>query len=563
VPAGPPVASVTELVARSARGKPGHVAVSAGGRAWTYAELWEGARTAATALQRAGVSPGDTVVLALPNEVGFFLAFLGTLIAGGIAVPVFPRSAPERLAGLARLAGASALVGAAGPHANDLGKLAARDGRAFLTLVDLGRGGGAGASRARGGGAGTSRARGGAPVPVPDDPDRPCYIQYTSGSTADPRGVIITHRGLLANIAQMTEAMDITPDDVFVSWLPTYHDMGLSLMALTPFSLGARLVLLPTDLRDVAGWLRAIETHRGTFTAGPDFAYRLCLRNVRNPERFILSSLKVCMNASEPVRAATLAGFEAAFGLRRVMMTGYGLAEATLSVTCTQRGQPIDVDKRGLVCLGRPMPGTTVKIAGPAGPAAGQAGELPAGQVGEIVVAGPSTCTEYHRNPAATAALAWRDGYIRTGDLGYLDGAGRLYFTARQKEVIKLAGRSIYPQEVESLADQVTGVRLSAAVGIDRGGVLGEQLYVFAEVRDAGTATPAALRVIATEIVRALHGALGVRPRSTILLRPRRIPQTANGKLRRATLRDAYTGGQLVPGADILYPPPVRSRAGG
>jgi fatty-acyl-CoA synthase len=531
------IASVVELIARGVRSHPGRPALIADGRTWSYAELWEAARTAASGLQRAGVRPGDTVVLALPNEAGFFHAFFGTLIAGGVAVPVFPRSAPDRLAGLARLAGASALVASASLPADVLGplmKLSAREGRACLTVSDLGR-------------AGT-------PKPAPDDPERPCYVQYTSGSTADPRGVVITHRSLLANIAQMIEAMDITRHDVFVSWLPTYHDMGLTLMALTPFSLGARLVLLPTDLRDVAGWLRAIETHRGTFTAGPDFAYRLCLRNVRHPGRFALSSLEVCMNAAEPVRAATLAGFEAAYGLRHVMMTGYGLAEATLSVTCTGRGQPVDVDERGLVCLGRPVPGTSVKIAGP--------GELPAGQAGEIVVAGPSTCTGYHRNPAASAALAWRDGYIRTGDLGYLDGAGRLYFVARQKDVIKIAGRSLYPQEVEALVDELPRVRFSAAVGIDRSDVPGEQLYVFAEVRDVENATPAELRATAIEIVRAVHGALGVRPRRTILLRPRRIPLTSNGKLQRARLRDIFTDGRLTTGTDIVFPPAVTSRAG-
>jgi len=539
------VTSVVELLARSARLQPDQAAVVADGRAWSYAQVWDGACAAAFGLQQAGIARGDAVVLALPNGAEFFLAFFGILIAGGIAVPVFPRATPERLDALASLAEASALVVSRALSADALSalaKLSARAGRAFLTPADLGRVG--------------------APVLAPDDPERPCYIQYTSGSTADPRGVVITHGNLLANIAQMIEAMEITPDDVFVSWLPTYHDMGLTLMALTPFSLGSRLVLLPTDLRDVEGWLRAIETHRGTFTAGPDFAYRLCLRNVRQPGRFNVSSLKVCMDASEPVRPGTLAGFEAAFGLRHVMMAGYGLAEATLSVTCTRRGKPIDVDDRGLACLGRPMPGTAVKIVGSDEPPPGQAGEKPPGQVGEIVVAGPSACAGYYRNPGATSALAWRDGFIRTGDLGYLDSAGRLYFVARQKDVIKLAGRSLYPQEVESVVDGMSGVRFSAAAGIDRGGLEGEQLYVFAEVREAATAAPSELRAMAIEIVRAVHDALGVRPRSTVLLRPGRIPLTSNGKLQRVRLRDAFTDGSLVPGADIVFPLPFRSSAG-
>ncbi len=233
------------------------------------------------------------------------------------------------------------------------------------------------------------------------------------------------------------------------------------------------------------------------------------------------------------------------------MMTGYGLAEATLSVTCTRRGQPIDVDQRGLVCLGRPMPGTTVKIIGPKNV------PVPAEREGEIVVVGPSTCAGYRGNPAASSALAWRDGYLRTGDLGYLDQAGRLYFTARHKEVINVAGRTLYPQEVEQVADEVSGVRLAAAVGIDQGSVDGEQLYLFAEARAAATASASELQALTVEITRAVHDALGVKPRSTLLLHPRRLPMTANGKLRRAALRQAFTAGTLAYGTDIVFPPPL------
>ena len=197
------------------------------------------------------------------------------------------------------------------------------------------------------------------------------------------------------------------------------------------------------------------------------------------------------------------------------------------------------------------MRGTTVTIASPGA----NGGAAAIGEVGEIMVAGPSNCAGYYRNPAATAQLGWRDSYIRTGDLGKLDAARRLYFVARHKDLIKVAGRSVYPQEVESLADSVSGIRFSAAIGIDRGGMEGEQLYVFAEVRES--LTPPQLRGTAVEIVRAVHDALGVRPRSTILLRPGRIPLTSNGKLQRSLLRDAYTSGHLVPGDDILFPLPV------
>ena len=238
----PELESVVELLARTARRVPDQPAVTTGGRTWTYAQLWDGASHAAHSLQRQGVSPGENVMLALPNGAEFFLAFFGTLMAGGVAVPAFPRSTAERLHSLADLSGAHALIVSDSMPPDVLGTLGShsrRARRAFLTASELG-------SAPAGG-------RAGKPNPVPLNIDQPCYLQYTSGSTADPRGVIITHRSLLANIAQMTEAMDITAGELFVSWLPTYHDMGLTLMALTPFSLGARLVLLPTDLRDVTG----------------------------------------------------------------------------------------------------------------------------------------------------------------------------------------------------------------------------------------------------------------------------------------------------------------------
>ena len=195
------------------------------------------------------------------------------------------------------------------------------------------------------------------------------------------------------------------------------------------------------------------------------------------------------------------------------------------------------------------MPGTSVRIVSPDGC------ELPVGQAGEIVVAGPSNCAGDYRNPAATADLEWRDGYIRTGDLGKLDAQGRLYFVARQKDLIKIACWSLYPQEVESVVDELSGIRFSAAIGIDRGGIEGEQLYVFAEVRES--MTQPILRGTAIDIVRAVHDVLGVRPRNTVLLRPRRMPVTSNGKLQRSRLRDAFTSGYLVPGEDILFPLPV------
>src|SRR5258708_7657473 len=184
LPAEQAVGSVAELLARTARCHPDRPSVITGGQTWTYAELHDAARGAAHGLQRAGVRAGNPVVIALPNGAPFLIAFFGALIAGAVAVPMFPGAKPERIAALTRLAGASVLIVPAE---------AVHESLAVLTPGDL--------------------QGGGSPRPAPVDPVRPCYIQYTSGSTADPRGGVITHRNLLASIAQMTEAMDITPDD--------------------------------------------------------------------------------------------------------------------------------------------------------------------------------------------------------------------------------------------------------------------------------------------------------------------------------------------------------------
>jgi acyl-CoA synthetase (AMP-forming)/AMP-acid ligase II len=244
-----------------------------------------------------------------------------------------------------------------------------------------------------------------------------------------------------------------------------------------------------------------------------------------------------------------MSGFQDAHGLSDVMMTGYGLAEATLCVTCTPRGARIEADERDVVCLGPPLRDTHLRII---------EGErlLPPGEVGKVIVSGPAVSSGYHRNPRATAELFLDfDGarFIHTGDLGYMDAAGRLYFVARQKDLIKLAGRSLYPQEVEAIVEEVDGVRRCAAVGIDPGDIGGEQLFVFAEVRDPGDPSHR-LRRVAVEIARSLHETIGVRPRRTVLLQPNRIPLTANGKLQRGRLREAYVNGLLAPGADMLWP---------
>jgi acyl-CoA synthetase (AMP-forming)/AMP-acid ligase II len=356
---------------------------------------------------------------------------------------------------------------------------------------------------------------------------------------------MLSHRGLLTNIAQLIEGMAITSSDCFVSWLPVFHDMGLIFMTMVPFFLGAKLVLLPTSLANPRPWLSAIARHRGTVTAAPDFAYRVALRHVKDPGAYDLSSLRVALDAAEPVRPSTMQAFENAFGLKNVLIAGYGLAEATVGVSTWPPGTAPLVDARGVVSVGRPFTGIDVRIIEDDEP-------LPAGRVGEIVLRSPANTRGYFSDQEESARLFWHDDYIRTGDLGYLDEAGHLFVTGRLKNIIKHGGGTVFPQEPEQIADGIARIRRSAAVGIDSGGPEGEQLYVFAESSKPGSESE--FENTAIDVVQAIHAHLGIRPGRVYLLRPHSIPITPNGKTQHAKLRDLYVSGELKARDSILFP---------
>jgi acyl-CoA synthetase (AMP-forming)/AMP-acid ligase II len=487
----------------------------------SFEALWDGACRFGARLQELGVARGDRVLIRLPNGPDFFQAFYGALRAGAIAVPVFPASGPERLAALARLCGAALAVvpGAGGEEIPGLRSVSVADSAQCSPAASF-------------------------PAVAPSDV---AFLQYTSGSTGTPKGVMLSHEGLLTNIGQLIEGMGLTGSDCFVSWLPVFHDMGLILMTMVPFYLGAKLVLLPTALANPRPWLVAIAHHRGTVTAAPDFAYRLTLRHVREPAAYDLGSLRLALDAAEPVRPGTLEDFERAFGLRHVLVAGYGLAEATVGVCTWPAGIAPLVDARGVVSVGRPFPGVDIQIVEDGRP-------LAAGCIGEIAVRSPANTRGYYGDADETARLFWRDGYIRTGDLGYLDDAGHLFVTARLKNMIKHGGESIFPQEAEQIADRLVPVRRSAAIGVDTGGPEGEQLYVFAELSRPGAHGEAGLYDVALEVVEAIHAQLGIRPGRVYLLRPHSLPITPNGKTQHAALRDQYLSGGLRGRNAILFP---------
>ncbi len=496
----------------------------------SFARLWQDSNRFASYLLTLGISQGDRVIIAIPNSIEFFFAFYGTQLAGGIAVPLFPGSGPDRIFSIAALCEATYIVAPNTVPENQIEKLKISGSNLGFQVV--------------------TESESTEQIPIQNFPDilpsDIAFIQYTSGSTGNPKGVLLSHKNLITNILQMIAGMKITNKDIFVSWLPIYHDMGLILKTMVPFYLAAQVHLLPTDLRDVHPWLHTIQMHRATFTAAPDFAYRLCLRYV-DPAKYDLSSLRVALNASEPVRAKTAQEFEAAFNLKNVMVAGYGLAEATVGVSMSPPQVQLKIDQRNFVSVGPPFPGVEIKIIE-------NGHTCPAGKIGEIAIRSIANSPGYFLNSSATRSIIWEDGFLLSGDLGYLDKDGFLFIISRKKNIIKRAGQTISPQEIEEIVDQFKAVRYSAAVGIDKGRMEGEQIFVFVEIRAGSDKTIKEFQTLLIEIVNGINARMGFRPARVFLLNPHSIPLTHNGKIRHAHLKSNYLTGELRASGAILYP---------
>lgn len=499
------------------------------GKSVTYGELNLMVTRFACSLRQRGLNKNDRVVIALPNGKDFFIAFYGVLLAGGVAVPINHASGPERILAIANLSRAHFAVVSPSLFSRFSGGF--HDQKTGITLMTVGQSGYAPTEK-------------NFPETAPDDV---AFIQYTSGSTGNPKGVQLSHKNILTNIQQMIEGMRIAHKDIFVSWLPAYHDMGLILMTMVPFYLGIRLYLMSTHINSIRKWIETLHRHRATFTAAPDFGYRMALLYSRHPEKFDLRHLRVALNAAEPVRAATVEKFERIFGCKNVMMPAYGLAEATVGVSSWPPLTPIKVDKRGFISVGKGFPGVEMKILANrqfVGP----------GIVGEILVKSPANSRGYFNNCRENSRLFWKKNYIRTGDLGYHDKDGDFFIVGRKKNIIIHGGQNISPQEAEEVIDELLFVRLSAAVGVDRGHIEGEQVYVFAEIRKEKSMSIDSFTNMSIEITRLFQDRLGFRPGRVYLVKPHTIPRTPNGKIKHPRLKEQYLDGSLHRNGQILFP---------
>jgi acyl-CoA synthetase (AMP-forming)/AMP-acid ligase II/aryl carrier-like protein len=529
-------------------------------RLLTFSELDLRARSLAAFLLASGAR-GERALLLYPQGLEYLVGFFGCLYAGVIAVPLFP---PVGARLLARLHSITSDSGAALALTNSdvlagLRESAAAAELTSLRVVATDTLGADGAEDWR-------RPRGLAP-------DSLAFLQYTSGSTATPRGVMVSHGNLAHNERELQRCWGHSSRSVLVSWLPLFHDMGLVGCAAQAVYVGAPCILMsPAQfLQRPLRWLRAISRHRATTSGAPNFAYDLCAQKITEEEKasLDLSSWTVAFNGSEPVRAATLARFQEAFagcGFRREAWTpAYGLAESTLGVSVGTRGvstmavsvsalekhrvveaEATAAGARVLVGCGPAFDGEEIAFVHPESRT-----RVAAGEVGEIWVSSPSVARGYWRREEESArvfraTIAGGDGrpYLRTGDLGF-HRDGELYVTGRLKDLILVHGRNHYPQELEwTVESSHAALRAggSAAFSIEVDGE--ERVVVAAEIERAfdTAASPAVFdamrRALAREHELGLHAA--------VLLERSTLPKTTSGKVQRGAARAAYLAGELV-----------------
>lgn len=533
----------------------------------TYADLWRNSGRVAANLSRR-TTPGNRVILLFPSGLDFVVAFFGCLRSGLVAIPAWPPDPANLERSLARLRAMAAdsrpsavvcpawMLDAARTTTHAWPELSEARWIAFEEL----------SSEREGSSAPTGS-------PTPDDV---AFLQYTSGSTGSPRGVMVTHRHMLENARLACAEYGLPSTTVLVSWLPLHHDMGLVGGILSTIYGGFRAILFPPEvfLRRPRLWFEAIRKYRADVTIAPDFAYALCVRRIKPAERtdLDLSSLRVASNAAEPVRASTLRAFDEAFapcGFRRTAFTpAYGLAEGTAYVCGGIADRPPSVLRLSRRALAEGIARETdvkddvVEVVG-----CGKTGtsapiaivdpevrrKLPENRVGEIWVGGPSIAAGYWNRPEDSEETfrAHIDGsespntWMRSGDLGFLRN-GTLYVTGRRKDILVIRGECHYPNDLEQTAERVApDVRRGASVAFAWDDGREERVGLVLEAAKGTAPTAATFGPSIDAIREAIAVEHGLHVSRILLVEPGAVPKTSSGKIQRRACREAFLTGAL------------------
>ena len=529
-----------------------------------WRQLHDEARATGAALQARGLGPGDHVALLGPTSRALITVVRGCWLAG-ITSMVLPL--PMRMGSLEEFVDSTR------------GRI--HHGRAKLVLIDDALAPFYAAQPGDPPIAPLGAVLPGAPnTPGPDaldvpppDPDRLVILQYTSGSTSEPKGVMLPDRVLTANLDAIVESGEVVADDVLVSWLPLYHDMGLVGCLALPMTTGIGLIqAAPQDfLAHPGNWMRWISEWSGTATAGPNFAWVLATRALKRAQDLDLSSLTLALSGAEPVDPEAVDAFVAAaapFGFPAGgVFPAFGMAELAIAGSFPRRGRGLVTDTvdrvvlerdrvakhvevtdpddlalavRRLPLLGPPVPGLEFKVVDPE-----TYEDRPDRHVGELLIRGTSVTPGYYKRPDATAEL-FRDGWLCTGDLAYLLD-GELVLCGRIKDVIIVGGRNVFPEDIERAVGGLDGVRAGNVIAFGMEGYKGkESVVVVAETRDGDhPAIRAAIHHRTLEVC-------GLPPRDVILVQPSTLPKTSSGKLQRAKCRQQYLDEEL----ELVQTPP-------
>ncbi len=523
----------------------------------TYSDLYREALLAAGALHARGIRSGDKVAIMLGTSREFFASFMGALFAGAVPVPLYPPFSRSRIEEYARrqsaiLENAKARILVTVREGRALGAVLRSEAPSLREVVEI--------SDLKDASQAQDAPR------MSSSPEEPALIQYTSGSTGDPKGVLLSHENLLTNIRAIGSAVKMGPADVGVSWLPLYHDMGLIGAWLTPMFFGFPVTILSplSFLARPEKWLWTIHRKRGTISPAPNFAFELCARKVADAELegLDLSSWRAALNGAEPISPRSLERFEKKFarcGFRKEsIFPVYGLAESSLLLTAPVLGaepriEDVDRDsfqREGIarapepgteplrfVSVGRSIPGHEIRIVNDRGM------ELPERREGTLLFRGPSAMKEYFENPAGTAAIARPEGFLDSGDRAFV-AEGDVFITGRAKDLIIKGGRNLHPQEIEAAAADVAGVRAGSVVafGVPDSASGTERIVVVVETKEESASERARIE---GEVERAVLELVGVPPDEVVAVPPRVVPKTSSGKIRRRACRESYLAGEL------------------
>ena len=520
-----------------------------------FSEIREEARRRGAHFASRGLAKGDRLAIVVPEPDEFVLSFLGAIFAGVVPVPMVPQLSfknvetyHDTVAHIAQASGAKMLLTTEAtrpyvePATSRIDGLAKSPGGGIVTIADL------------------SAPMSGEPN-VSIGGDDLCFLQFTSGSTSKPKGVVVTHGNLAWN-SQSFMVHGLEKDSSFdkgVSWLPLFHDMGLIGFVIGPLFTNIPVVFLPTAsfVRNPRIWLDTIHKHRGTITYAPNFAYQLVSKRLKEKdvESWDLSCMRRTGCGAEPIQARTLREF--ADKLRPAkfdpasFIPSYGMAEATLAITFTPLGKGIRSDRidpkdredakatpsdapeaHELVNCGRPFPDHEVAIVDEEG------NRLPDRKVGEIVTRGPSVCQGYYQEPELTAA-AFKDGWLHTGDLGYTVD-GEVFVCGRLKDLIIVRGRNFYPNDLEWVVSELPGVRRGNVVAFSVDGDGGEELVICAEAFQSEALG------LTDAITQAILGHFSLNVYKVVVVPQGTLPRTSSGKAQRRKTRQMFLAGQLA-----------------